>query len=105
MIRRPPRSTLFPYTTLFRSNGFVRPLLRQSAIQRLPRTTGISRAVNAQAPFRRAAKLVRLHGNDEHAARIVRTHQHCETEGLRHPARDVLPPSAPVVRTRQPPVG
>src|SRR2546422_11635595 len=24
MIRRPPRSTLFPYTTLFRSWGFVR---------------------------------------------------------------------------------
>src|SRR5258708_28276473 len=23
MIRRPPRSTLFPYTTLFRSEGFV----------------------------------------------------------------------------------
>src|SRR2546427_5633765 len=23
MIRRPPRSTLFPYTTLFRSNRFV----------------------------------------------------------------------------------
>src|SRR2546430_5742474 len=38
MIRRPPRSTLFPYTTLFRSNddagpvlppfGFARPCLR-----------------------------------------------------------------------------
>src|SRR3712207_8412797 len=26
MIRRPPRSTLFPYTTLFRSGGYV-PLL------------------------------------------------------------------------------
>src|SRR5258708_28619106 len=26
MIRRPPRSTLFPYTTLFRSPGLVRPL-------------------------------------------------------------------------------
>src|SRR3712207_8379004 len=25
MIRRPPRSTLFPYTTLFRSSGVVRP--------------------------------------------------------------------------------
>src|SRR5258705_3377549 len=25
MIRRPPRSTLFPYTTLFRSRGEVRP--------------------------------------------------------------------------------
>src|SRR3712207_7061770 len=23
MIRRPPRSTLFPYTTLFRSEGFI----------------------------------------------------------------------------------
>src|SRR2546426_10687985 len=26
MIRRPPRSTLFPYTTLFRSNGRRSPL-------------------------------------------------------------------------------
>src|SRR5258707_11007424 len=25
MIRRPPRSTLFPYTTLFRSHSFDRP--------------------------------------------------------------------------------
>src|SRR2546430_5776037 len=25
MIRRPPRSTLFPYTTLFRSRGIVGP--------------------------------------------------------------------------------
>src|SRR3712207_7853895 len=25
MIRRPPRSTLFPYTTLFRSSGSARP--------------------------------------------------------------------------------
>src|SRR5690348_18220305 len=32
MIRRPPRSTLFPYTTLFRSDGFriqVRHLVRR----------------------------------------------------------------------------
>src|SRR2546428_8600581 len=28
MIRRPPRSTLFPYTTLFRSNGGVAELFR-----------------------------------------------------------------------------
>src|SRR3989442_15722661 len=27
MIRRPPRSTLFPYTTLFRSHGSGRPKL------------------------------------------------------------------------------
>src|SRR3712207_8943305 len=30
MIRRPPRSTLFPYTTLFRSED-VRPVLRPAA--------------------------------------------------------------------------
>src|SRR3989454_8203083 len=28
MIRRPPRSTLFPYTTLFRSHGVLAALLR-----------------------------------------------------------------------------
>src|ERR1035437_10759450 len=27
MIRRPPRSTLFPYTTLFRSDGNLHPLI------------------------------------------------------------------------------
>src|SRR5690348_17619065 len=27
MLRRPPRSTLFPYTTLFRSNGSMRSVL------------------------------------------------------------------------------
>src|SRR5256884_8364695 len=38
MIRRPPRSTLFPYTTLFRSSGerSRRPSLRLSVLDRLP---------------------------------------------------------------------
>src|SRR3989442_1126723 len=38
MIRRPPRSTLFPYTTLFRSHGGVRAVLltTPSAISRQP---------------------------------------------------------------------
>src|SRR2546425_5311780 len=35
MIRRPPRSTLFPYTTLFRSSG-----RRVSGAGRAPRTLG-----------------------------------------------------------------
>src|SRR2546430_7796932 len=35
MIRRPPRSTLFPYTTLFRSNGPMSPLVEQGE-DRLP---------------------------------------------------------------------
>src|SRR3712207_5417033 len=32
MIRRPPRSTLFPYTTLFRSS-YIRPLLQDQKTQ------------------------------------------------------------------------
>src|SRR5688572_31601837 len=31
MIRRPPRSTLFPYTTLFRSEGAVRSWLEKGS--------------------------------------------------------------------------
>src|SRR2546422_5328809 len=33
MIRRPPRSTLFPYTTLFRSEGNRPPLAREERVQ------------------------------------------------------------------------
>src|SRR5258708_26372395 len=34
MIRRPPRSTLFPYTTLFRSVVFIKPsLLNRYAVE------------------------------------------------------------------------
>src|SRR3712207_6873576 len=44
MIRRPPRSTLFPYTTLFRSGQHIRALLETAVdegadcapVQRLP---------------------------------------------------------------------
>src|SRR3712207_7334365 len=38
MIRRPPRSTLFPYTTLFRSEG-------GAGLERVGRRAGWSRAV------------------------------------------------------------
>src|SRR2546429_2730072 len=32
MIRRPPRSTLFPYTTLFRSEGVLHDVFRQRQV-------------------------------------------------------------------------
>src|SRR3712207_7672241 len=35
MIRRPPRSTLFPYTTLFRSNRMTRGLAEREQLQDL----------------------------------------------------------------------
>src|SRR5260370_28115061 len=37
MIRRPPRSTLFPYTTLFRSHWFLERGFRVAQIADLPR--------------------------------------------------------------------
>src|SRR2546422_7790993 len=43
MIRRPPRSTLFPYTTLFRSPARSRPahpVVRERAAQRAARGPG-----------------------------------------------------------------
>src|SRR5256885_9596049 len=46
MIRRPPRSTLFPYTTLFRSTGRARGL----CWSRQPRsTTAITRRSSARS--------------------------------------------------------
>src|SRR5437660_2460644 len=41
MIRRPPRSTLFPYTTLFRSRGAV-----EARTRRRPRTRPPSRCAS-----------------------------------------------------------
>src|SRR3712207_7534565 len=52
MIRRPPRSTLFPYTTLFRSPGRVRddvrPRDRQVGVQGVDAALG-GRAVDVAA--------------------------------------------------------
>src|SRR5258708_36891431 len=46
MIRRPPRSTLFPYTTLFRSLGLVRPDSGDVRMQNRPITgPGTDRAM------------------------------------------------------------
>src|SRR5688572_32291383 len=54
MIRRPPRSTLFPYTTLFRSAGYLAELLTQIA-----RTQGLQQKyVEADATLDEADRLI-----------------------------------------------
>src|SRR5258705_5835290 len=40
MIRRPPRSTLFPYTTLFRSEAAHHPKLKEAFEKHLVQTQG-----------------------------------------------------------------
>src|SRR3712207_7669300 len=46
MIRRPPRSTLFPYTTLFRSADAARELLGFGWSVQSSRSAGLSRPVH-----------------------------------------------------------
>src|SRR3712207_7877483 len=63
MIRRPPRSTLFPYTTLFRSGqallgaGLLRPPLLQEPPRRRPQARRGGRAAGrAERPLGRAGR-------------------------------------------------
>src|SRR3712207_9570061 len=72
MIRRPPRSTLFPYTTLFRSHQMVPPERPQA-----PRFLGVARRGHAHAlafqePGQEVADLaVVVHDQD---VRLLRVH-------------------------------
>src|SRR3989475_7781342 len=60
MIRRPPRSTLFPYTTLFRSHGTREPGDQQHDEQRAVAHGGrlVERAGDPDAPLREPAEHV-----------------------------------------------
>src|SRR5256885_11287033 len=62
MIRRPPRSTLFPYTTLFRSTAADEekpavPLVRQAELE----PDGVVLAVHAHARDRKSTRLNSSH--------------------------------------------
>src|SRR3712207_8356036 len=69
MIRRPPRSTLFPYTTLFRSDG-VRPAGRDGGEGGAPRQAGHRHRRRRQLPDERpgAGVLLRREDRPEGAA-------------------------------------
>src|SRR3712207_8734256 len=89
MIRRPPRSTLFPYTTLFRSGGVRRALCRQ-VIAKLARpavgmqhvakeTSGELHARGAQMPLalisrKGAVDVVRPAFEDRKSTRLNSSH-------------------------------
>src|SRR3712207_7846805 len=76
MIRRPPRSTLFPYTTLFRSPG-------QRVHRRRCQPGGIDSVLRPHAVDGVGAGRARLIGDD--ARSIVDL---TEQEGIRPPDRD-----------------
>src|SRR5256885_2829459 len=67
MIRRPPRSTLFPYTTLFRSHVALRPRLLQildvAGVQHVEAAVGERHALAQPPPALQDRKSTRLNSS------------------------------------------
>src|SRR2546428_4268363 len=66
MIRRPPRSTLFPYTTLFRSVADGNGRLRGKAVQRGRSACKNRGGTRQRQPFTQAASL----RSEEHTSEL-----------------------------------
>src|SRR3712207_7713767 len=69
MIRRPPRSTLFPYTTLFRSSGRSGPYPRRPSRAATPCPRPSLRAPSSSPPRGRQARWVRRR-SEEHTSEL-----------------------------------
>src|SRR5687768_18179950 len=70
MIRRPPRSTLFPYTTLFRSVGLA---ASQLALLRGARVIGTASGANAELLRRYGIEPI-IYGEDRKSTRLNSSH-------------------------------
>src|SRR2546430_14871989 len=79
MIRRPPRSTLFPYTTLFRSL-----FLRRPGVHLRGRDPRLRRAGMGGGRLARHAAVVRAGGRRDR--RVRRVHDHLLSRAARHEA-------------------
>src|SRR2546430_16681997 len=106
MIRRPPRSTLFPYTTLFRSRVVLHPHLSLAGgavrgwdrrndhyfhlIQSLAKHYGF----DIETPWTELPEHVRhvlLHGSGTEAIEFSYREEAGRRSGNRHPVRGILP--------------
>src|SRR3989449_3570136 len=100
MIRRPPRSTLFPYTTLFRSlMGLSHPQAR-SALQVPPAQSAITASTDEQIPDRMPGDCI------EHTRQPLQGGQALPTVGIPHEEFPALSlPLATTTGGQPPPVG
>src|SRR5256885_13264751 len=91
MIRRPPRSTLFPYTTLFRSGEQAEKSQRQAVRTPGPaehegRSDDYEREERAPTPRGRVeAPVVERHATDKHQRKQDRTRSEEHTSELQSP--------------------
>src|SRR2546427_9263966 len=70
MIRRPPRSTLFPYTTLFRSDGGLRDRARRGGPRRHVDGSGAVHAVPRTLETRGSRSPRTRHRSEEHTSEL-----------------------------------
>src|SRR5438067_2607874 len=82
MIRRPPRSTLFPYTTLFRSVCRLAAEWRQ----RLPQAIDFYLSVNLSAADRKSTRLNSSHVSISYAVFCLKK----KKDDLRYSIRDLF---------------
>src|SRR5258708_17457526 len=91
MIRRPPRSTLFPYTTLFRSRAFDVPVAQVAAVQELLLDLSAAAPLHLLAHrFAQSGRIIALVAHldsDDRAAVRCDRHLHvvrCVVSAVRH---------------------
>src|SRR2546422_2299714 len=99
MIRRPPRSTLFPYTTLFRSVLVVRlriltlpvPCRQTGGLARCPGRIWLGKLSILLPSDRKSTRLNSSHGYISYAVFCLKkkkkTHTHLGTTEHKHPMR------------------
>src|SRR5438067_2949502 len=93
MIRRPPRSTLFPYTTLFRSEDCARrPIDAQSEDEKIFRLLRFVRSRSGQLPRRLDRKSTRL--NSSHVSISYAVFCLKKKKSRKHTSRPITPDQA-----------
>src|SRR3712207_6992890 len=76
MIRRPPRSALFPYTTLFRSLGSISPTTEPIATVSPSGTATFSVPADSAGTDRKSTRLNSSHANISYAVFCLKKTKH-----------------------------
>src|SRR2546428_1835105 len=90
MIRRPPRSTLFPYTTLFRSGLYA----LEHNIARLAEDHAHAKRPAAPPADRKSTRLNSSHDQISYAVFCLKKKTKTTTHNLQHRVYEIISPAA-----------